>query len=212
VPACGDADTAPAASPDRPFVARACKIETDSQTFHVRFAGMPANAENGAVSIDVVKADGSVAQTLTEQNVSEYVDPTAVDFDGDGRDDIEIPLATGNANEDLALWRSNPRTHQFERIGEVSGTSIQRTSDGYLAVPNRGGAASWEVSFYRIDGAALTLLVSVAVEASGDNAGRVTGTTCTLAQHGPGLRTLGLSDPAARTKFCAELSARVFDQ
>lgn len=197
-------------SPDNPFPARQCKIVAANQTFHVKFAQAQGD-DNGSIVVEVLGQDGAVAQTLREDNVSDYADPEAIDFDEDGHIDLEIPLIVGNDNRDLALWRFDPATARFVRLGDVSGI-IHRTRDGYLAVAGKSSAAEWDVSFYAIGPNALNELITVNVTAEGDASGNVAGTTCTIGRQGQAFASLGISVDAARTKFCAEPAARVFDQ
>jgi hypothetical protein len=196
-------------SPDHPYVARECKIEAGGQTFHVKFASADGD-DAGSVTVDVLAADSSVAQTLEESDVSDYADPEAVDFDEDGHVDLEIPLIVGNDNRDLALWRYDPAQTRFVRLGDASGI-IRHTRDGYLAVAGRTSAAEWEVAFYAIGSGALSELASVDVAAQGDDQGQATQVTCSLVRQGPAFATLNLSVDAARERFCADPAARVFE-
>lgn len=209
IPPCGDGDTAPANDPDNPFKARQCKVDASGQRMLVQFVGAPAdNPDRGTIIVAVLSADGAVRQTLTETGIDEYYDPVAVDFDSDGHLDLEILHEGGVANEDMALWRFNPTSNQFERIGEVSGFGVQRTADGYLSVANRSGAGEYGVEFYRRDGASLVLILSLSL--SGDDAAHI---TCTIAERGPALASLNMNDAALRTKFCAEPAVtQLFDQ
>ncbi len=119
----------------------------------------------GNVRVDVLNDDGGVAQTFTESNVSEYVHPNVEDIDGDGRADILIGLASGNVNTEYAVWLYNGADNAYRRAGDVSGVEFSRTSEGYLAVPARSSAASWNVAFYRI-GPTLEPLVTINVTAT----------------------------------------------
>ncbi len=179
-----------------------CKVEADGVRLHVRL-GDTASAE-------VIGADGAVTQTLAESGAAQPIAPWIEDVDGDGHADVVMPLIAGNANIEAALWRFDPATNAFVRLGEVSGVARVLTADRYLAVPSRGGAASWEVSFYRFDPAALTPLATVEVTADGDDQGRATNVQCRLGE-APGIASLNLTPAAAQTKFCAEPAARVFD-
>ena len=184
-----------------------CRLEASGQTLHVRFAELAAGMQSGNVSIDVVGSDGQVDQTLLEADVSEYKAPSVQDVDGDGRGDILIPLMTGNVNTEYAVWLYSGADGRFERVGVVSGVEIMRTDDGYVAVPARGGAASWAVAFYRLDQEGLHPLVTLQID--GQEIGGAIRSTCTV-EEAPGIGTLGLSDRAVQEKFCAEPAAQVF--
>lgn len=209
LPACGEGEQ----GADAGYHAHACKVEANGQTFNVRYAEMPAGATGGTVSVDVLAADGSVTQTLEETNVSEYLSPDVQDLDADGHPDVLIARESGNVNTNFGVWRFDPQSQHFVRLGELSGAAFTRTTDGYLASSARSSAAAWVVSFYRFDPAAITPLVSVNVEAQGVNEHHeVTGVTCTI-EEAPGLASLHMSEQTARTKFCAEpAAAHVFAQ
>lgn len=186
------------------YHASECKIESEGQIFDVKYAETPPGADGGNVAVNVLGADGSVMQTLEETNVSEYLTPRVQDLDADGHVDVLIPRESGNVNTNYGVWRFEPQSRRYARVGELSGVEFVRTDDGYLANSARSSAAAWVVSFYRFDPAALTPLVSVNVEAQGvTDAGAVTGVTCTI-EEAPGLASLHMTEEAARTKFCAE--------
>ena len=180
-------------SAEHPYPASECKLVTPSQTFHVKFAEAQGD-DNGTVTIDALGQDGAVAQTLREDNVSDYADPEAADFDEDGHIDLEIPLVVGNDNRALALWRFDPAQSRFVRLGDVSGI-IHHTRDGYLAVAGKSSAAEWDVSFYTIGPSALNELITVNVAAEGDDQGNVARTTCTIGRQGPAFASLNTIRP-----------------
>lgn len=184
-----------------------CRLEASGQTLHVRFAELAAGMQSGNVSIDVIGSDGQVYQTVLESDVSEYRAPSVQDVDGDGRGDILIPLMTGNVNTDYAVWLYSGADGRFERVGAVSGVEIKRTDEGYVAVPARSGAASWTVSFFRLDQEGLHPLVTLQID--GEEVGGAIRSTCTVLE-GDGLAAIGLNERAAQEKFCAEPAAQVF--
>ena len=197
------------ADPTTPFAAHECKLEAAGQIFHVAFAAVPAGGTGGEVTVESISSTGSVSQRLTENNVSEYLNPTIEDVDGDGRVDVLIARDTGNVNTNYAVWRNVDG--RFARLGEVSGVEFKRTADGLLAVPARSSAASWVVAFYRIDPDTLVPLVTIDVTADQtDDQGHIVHSTCTV-EEAPGLPTLRLTEAAAEAKFCAEPAAKVFD-
>lgn len=185
-----------------------CQLQAAGQTLRVTYNELPAGVQGGNVSIDVLAEDGSVQQTLLEPDVSEYLPVSIDDIDGDGRADILVGRVGGNVNTEHALWLYNGERARYERVGEVSGVSIERTGDGYLAVPARSGAASWGVAFYRLDEGGLHPLVTLQIDGEETASGAIR-STCTLLES-PGLRDLSLSEAAAREKFCAEPAAQVF--
>jgi len=184
------------------FGALDCRVAHGADNYMVHFAGEPAGATGGEVTVEAGD------QRLTEGNVSAYLAPNIEDVDGDGADDVMIARDSGMVNVNYAFWR-NVRGH-YVRLGEVSGVEFKRTADGLLAVPARGGAADWSVYFYSISDTAMTPVATVDVHAEGDDQGHVTSSTCTL-NEAPGIAALHLTQAQAQTKFCAEPAARVFD-
>lgn len=184
----------------------ACRIEAGGQVFNVTYADVPEGVAGGAVTIEVIGPDGAVAQSILEQDVSEYRHVSLEDIDGDGRIDIRIPIATGNVNTQSALWVFNGERGLYQRVGDVSGISIERTADGYLAVPARSSAVAWNVAFYRFDEGGIHPILTLLIEAP---AGRSTEPGCRI-ESAPGLRDVNLDEAAARAKFCAEPAAQVF--
>jgi hypothetical protein len=183
-----------------------CGLEASGQVVRVSFAPAADEGVGGNVIIDVLNDDGLIAQTFLEPEISEHRSPSIEDIDGDGRADILIPRATGNVNTDYAVWIFNGERGAYERAGDVSGASVQRTSDGLIVVPARSSAVEWVVAFYKLDEGGLHPAASVTVTAP---EGRSTDPTCALTE-APALRDLNLTEAAARVRFCAEPAAQVF--
>jgi hypothetical protein len=183
-----------------------CQMDVSGRTLLVNFAPIAAGADNGNVSIDVLGDDGGVTQTMLESDVSIYQAPTIQDIDGDGRADILVPRAVGNVNLVSGVWIFDGRRGVFERVGEVTGVSVERTVDGYVAAPARSSAGAGNVAFYWLDADGLHPLLTLAIEAP---AGRSTEPLCNIIG-APGLAQPDISETEARTKFCAEPAAQVF--
>lgn len=183
-----------------------CQLEASGQVLHVKFQPLAAGAAVGAMSIDVLGEDGAVAQTMLERELTEYIAPTVQDIDGDGRADILAARETGNVNTTYGVWIFNGERGVYERVGDVSGVEIERTTDGLIAVPARSSATAWSVAYYKLDEGGLHPMVTVGLEAP---AGRSTEPGCTL-EASPGLRDLNLTEQTARERFCAEPASQVF--
>lgn len=205
LPACGDN------VPTGALEEGECQVSAGDETLHVVYAPLPAGVQSGTVTIEVIGADGAVAQTFSENEVSEYLSPNVEDVDGDSHLDILVPRESGNANVARGVWIYDRAAAHYTRVGEVSGVDIQRTSEGLIAVPARSGAAEWVVSFYKLDATGLHPMVSVNVQATdvGED-GRVRNLTCAI-EEAPGLADLHLTREAAQAKFCAEPAAGVFN-
>jgi len=185
-----------------------CQVEAGGQTLRVTFAETAAPGEGGAVTVEIVGDNGQIAQAITEENVAQYFGPSFEDIDGDGRGDILVPRMSGNVNTEYGVWIFNGERQRFERVGELSGVEFERTADGYIAAAARSSAAAWAVNFYTLDGAGLQPLATVYVQGEELAGGRIR-STCAL-EEAPGIAALGLSEQAAREKFCAEPVAQVF--
>lgn len=185
-----------------------CKLQAAGQTLRVSYGEPAAGTSVGTVNVDVHSEDGSVQQSIVEADVLQYLPVSVEDIDGDGRADIRIERDRGNVNTTSALWIFNGERGRYERAGEVSGVEIERTADGYIAVPARSSAAAWNVSFYRLSDIGLAKLVAVEVVGE-ERAGGAIESTCSLVESN-GLPAIALSETEAREKFCAEPAAQVF--
>lgn len=184
-----------------------CQIEVSGQVLYVNFQPLAAGAATGAVAIDVLGEDGAVAQTMLESDVSQYLAPTIQDIDGDGRADILVPRETGNANTLYGVWIFNGARGAYDRVGQIEAVGIERTSDGLIAAAGRSSATSWAINFYKLDENGLRPMVNISVTAPAREGGAP---GCAL-ETTPGLGELGISDEAARDRFCAEPAAQVFE-
>jgi hypothetical protein len=177
-----------------------CRLDAAGETMRVSFSPM-AEGVNGTVRIDVLNADGAVAQTIVEENVSQYLAPTVQDVDGDGRADILVARETGNVNTVFGVWIFGGDRNVYRRVGEVSGYDIARTQEGLLAVQARSGAALRTVAFYQLNPDGLAHIATVELEAR--EGGETVHWNCRLSD-APGVAELGLAADAAEQRFCAD--------
>jgi hypothetical protein len=161
------------------------------------------------VTVNVLGDRGQVAQTLVETDVTEYMPPTVEDVDGDGRADILIARVLGNVNFEWGVWIYNGERQRYERVGDISGVETQRTAEGYIAVPARSSAVSWNVRYYRLDEEGLHHLVTAQIDGLEELPDGSVRSTCSVSE-APGLADLNLSERAAQEKFCAEPASQVF--
>jgi hypothetical protein len=184
-----------------------CQLTAGENVLHVKFAPLASGARLGMITAEVLGEDGGVIQTMLEPDVAEYRAPSVQDIDGDGRADVLIARAAGNVNTSQAIWIYSGERGAYERVGDVNGVAIERTGDGLIVVPARSSATEWDVAFYRLDEDGLHPVATIAVEAP---TGRSNEPGCRLTE-APGLRDLNLSEQEARTRFCAEPAAQVFE-
>jgi hypothetical protein len=159
------------------------------------------------VTVNVIGERGQVVQTLLEEGVWEYHAVSVQDIDGDGRADILIPRVTGNVNTEWGVWVYDGA--RFERVGDISGVEVQRTAEGYIAVPARSSCCSWNVRYYRLDETGLHPLVTAQIDGEEETPGGRVRSTCSISES-PGLADLQLNAQAAHEKFCAEPASQVF--
>jgi hypothetical protein len=161
----------------------------------------PAEDDSTKVKVQVVQPGDATLQTIEETMGNTFAGISARDIDKDGRDDLLLPLETGNVNTTWAVWRQNEDGSGFTRIGEPSGVEIANTASGYIAVPARSSANEWGVAFFKMQGE-LKLILTVDVVARGEP-DKISGVDCTIMDDG-GLASTGLTAEAAKAQFCAE--------
>lgn len=183
-----------------------CRVQSSDGVglaFEARYE-QPAGGGEGKVRVQVVAAGDATLQTIEEDILNTFNHPFLQDIDGDGRDELLIPLVTGNVNTSWAIWRAKGAETQFVRLEELSGIDIDRTEDGFITTSARSSASSWEIGYWRMDGDDLEPVVTVSVSAEGVDAdGNVLNETCTVTDAG-GLAETGLTQEQAQAKFCAE--------
>lgn len=161
----------------------------------------PAEDESTEVTVQVVQTGDKTIQEFKERMGNTFNGPNVRDFDGDGKADVLLPLETGNVNTSWAVYRQM-EGQKFVRVGEPSGVSLVKTESGYIAVQGRSSAADYYISFFTLTPEELKPLLTIEVSAEGEP-GKVTDVACALTDDG-GLAETGLSEDAAKAKFCAE--------
>lgn len=182
-----------------------CAIQSKDSAalvFEVRYPKPEPGQPNG-VQVRVIGPEQEALQTIEEGMDSTPSAPKLEDIDGDGRDELMIPLSTGNVNTTWAIWRATGSSRHMTRAGQLSAVEIARTESGYVTASARSSAAAWNVDFYRFDGAALRPIVSTQVEAVPDDTGGIGSVNCSVMDAG-GLASVNLTPEAAQQQFCAE--------
>jgi len=124
--------------------------------------------------VAVTQFDGTLVQTMAFASESFFY-PSLVDLDGDGFEELLVPIETGNVNTIYAL--SIGSEYGFElTAAEISGHTIEPVEPGLFAVHSRGSAVDHYVSFYRIEGTGLDLEASVHIAYADEDT-----MSCTLA-------------------------------
>ncbi len=182
---------------------------TDASKLAIEARYAPAEDDSTTVKVQVVAPGDATLQTIEETMGNTFEGVKAVDIDADGREDLLVPLETGNVNTSWALWVQAADGKSFVRAGEPSGVGISKTESGYISVPARSSANEWGVSFYKLEAGELKPVVTADVIARGEP-DKITSVDCTVADDG-GLASTGLDAAAAQKQFCAEPSvAEIF--
>ncbi|MEQ1931789.1 MAG: hypothetical protein ABL957_14830, partial [Parvularculaceae bacterium] len=198
LPDCADVALDSGAAPD-------CRIQS---TDKAGLAFEARRSEEGGVTTETIAVVGpgdATLQTIEESVEASAAPPHLEDIDADGRDELMIPLSTGNMNTTFAVWRSVGDEAAFARLGELSGVSFSATEDGALAVASRSSASEWVVEYYRINGETLNALARAVVAAEAVD-GAAMKTTC-VAEDAGAMTALGLTPDEVQTKYCEDPAA-----
>ncbi len=180
-----------------------CALDSDDGSgliLNVKYGAPKDGDEYGEAQIEIktAAADGTAQQTITETSEFVYGFPTLQDLDGDGRNELLVPLMTGNVNTVYAVWRGTPETHEYTRAGEISGVSFEAKNNGMFSASSRGSAASWATSYYKFIDGNITNIATAMIELPDSEDGVE---KCTVRDDG-GLALIDLTLAQAQDKFC----------
>lgn len=165
-----------------------------------------------AAKVVVTGPSGEVTQTIDE--LLERSSPAGVglqDLDGDGRDEVIIPMGrapfNGGLNTRFSVWRPVGDSMHFERA-QMVGQAVYPSGDGYV-VTNGGALTSRDLTFYQPTAAGFTLIVSLTISAEQvePGTGRVLKVSCRAHQQ-QGLQMAGMDVSQAEDTFCSSPAAR----
>ncbi|OBI41465.1 hypothetical protein [Mycobacterium sp. E796] len=188
-----------------------CRMHSGPFDFAVTYWTVPELPGPRAVKVVVTDASGEVVQTIDE--LLEPSSPGGVgleDIDGDGRDELIIPIArhpfNGSPNTRFTVWRAPDDRLHFERTQMVAQAAYP-SGDGYL-VTNAGALDSRDLTFYLPTGAGYTLVVVLTIEAEqvDPDTHRVLTVVCRAHQE-DGLHAVDMSLRQAEETFCASPAA-----
>ncbi|WP_405484154.1 hypothetical protein [Nocardia sp. NBC_00511] len=191
LPPCGDIGTT-ATPPDCALQSR----DSAGLAFEVRHSGPQ-------LAVTVLDSSGSQVQTLTEHPVHTQAEPRLRDLDGDGRDELIVPLDLTTANIRYAVYHATGDATRLERAGELAGIGIDLSAAGYTVVTARDSYEKWQIEFWTFAADILQPLVTAEVQLLDDGTGHVGGSQCTVIDTG-GLARTGLTQDQATDQFCAE--------
>ncbi|WP_157762498.1 hypothetical protein [Nocardia yamanashiensis] len=175
-------------------------------TFEWRESG---SGRTGTITIDVFAANGRRVQTITEPDAElRQTKPALKDTDGDGRDELIVPVEFGAYWTRNAVYRSAGDGQDFLRAGAITGDGFNPTADGYTLVAKRNPPTQWNYTFLVYENNELVPVIEVSERALAvDASNRITEKECVIEQL-PSLAATGYATrEAARLHFCAEIAA-----
>jgi len=98
-----------------------------------------------------VREGNRTLQAFTVETDAPQAAPSLSDADGDGAPDLWVPVMTGNANTQYAIWRLRPAEGRFAAAGEIGGLDFRREDGGYLVATGRNGCCGASHEFHRFD-------------------------------------------------------------
>jgi hypothetical protein len=205
-------NTAPVINPPTQQAHLNCKLQANGLTFDVFYFKVPEIPGPQAVKVTVTDSSDAAVQTINE--LLEPSSPSGVglqDLDGDGRDEVIIPMSqsvsNGSPNTRFSVWRAAGDSNHFERT-QMVGQAVYPSGDGYVVV-NGGSASSRDLTFYLPTGAGFTLVSVLTIEAQELDPGthRVLTVTCRARQEN-GLQAVDMDVAAAQDSFCGSAAAR----
>ncbi|MEZ0357954.1 hypothetical protein [Mycobacterium sp. SA01] len=190
-----------------------CALHSGDLDFAVNYWRVPELPKPGAVKVTVTDRSGAVVQTIDE--LLEPSTPGGVglqDIDGDGREELIIPISRNllngaNPNTRFAVWRAHDDSRHYERT-QMVGQAVYPSGDGYV-VSNGGGPASRDLTFYLPTGAGYTLVVVLTIEVlEADPATNKALTVNCRAHQEDGLHAVDMSIRQAEDYFCNSPAAK----
>jgi hypothetical protein len=190
-----------------------CTLHSGDVDIAVKYWSVPELPKPRAVKVTVTDPSGAVVQTIDE--LLEPSTPGGVglqDVDGDGREELIIPISQnllngGNPNTRFAVWRTHGDGRHYERT-QMVGQAVYPSGDGYL-VSNGGGLSSRDLTFYLPTGAGYTLVVVLTIEVlDADPATNKALTVNCRAHQEDGLHAVDMSIRQAEDYFCNSPAAR----
>nr|WP_156689034.1 hypothetical protein [Mycobacterium sp. Marseille-P9652] len=188
-----------------------CRLHSGGLDFAVTYWSVPELPRPRAVKVTVTDASGAVVQTIDE--LLEPSSPGGVgleDVDGDGREELIIPIAqnlfNGSPNTRFSVWRAPGDRLHYERT-QMVGQAVYPSGDGYL-VTNGGALDSRDLTFYLPTGAGYTLVVVLTIEAEqvDPDTHHVLTVICRAHQE-DGLHAIDMDVYQAEDTFCASPAA-----
>ena len=149
---------------DRPHTD--CALQTDEgREFNLFFAFSAMDDGREMIDLSIHNFDGILVQTMAYATESFFY-PSLIDLNGDGMEELLVPIMTGNVNTTYSL--SIGSEYGFElTASELNGYGVDSLDDGLFKVSARGSAIAHYIEFYRVDGTSLENVASVELSFGG---------------------------------------------
>lgn len=177
-----------------------CKLTSrDSAGFSFIVRHQSGTVSKAQTTIDVTGADGTVLQTLYTDETEAPSEPYLADLDGDGRDELIVPLVTAIVgNTTYEVFRPKENKPEYARAGQVFGLGVDRSTGGYVAGESKSGPADKYIEFQRFVGSQLVFVAEI-IRTFNEN-----GHSTCRADTEKGVPDSGLSDDEVARRFCGE--------
>ena len=137
-----------------------CALQTAGEGgFILTFEFSPLDDRREMIDATVRHADGTLAQTMSYATESFFY-PHLSDLNGDGREELLVPLETGNVNTTYSLAVGTEYGFEWTSY-ELNGYGIDPVGDGVFMAAARDSAIARYVEFYRLEGLELDNIATV---------------------------------------------------
>ena len=137
-----------------------CSLQTaGGGGFILTFEFSPLDDRREMIDATVRHADGTLAQTMSYATESFFY-PSLSDLNGDGMEELLVPLETGNVNTTYNLAIGTEYGFEWTSY-ELNGYGIDPVADGVFMAAARDSAISRYIEFYRLEGLELDNIATV---------------------------------------------------
>lgn len=137
-----------------------CALQTgNGAEFILTFEFSPSGDRREIINTTVRYADGTLAQTMSYATESFFY-PSLSDLNGDGREELLVPIMTGNVNTTYSLAIGTEYGFEWTSY-ELNGYGVDPVGDGVFMVAARDSAISRYIEFYRMDGTTIESIATL---------------------------------------------------
>lgn len=137
-----------------------CSLQTAGEgDFILTFEFSPLGDRREMIDATVRYANGTLAQTMSYATESFFY-PSLSDLNGDGLEELLVPLETGNVNTTYSLAVGTEYGLEWTSY-ELNGYGIDPVRGGVFMAAARDSAISRYIEFYRLNGLELDNIATV---------------------------------------------------